>query len=86
MGQITGRFSANKRGQRSIDPLIMAKNTNKYGNTANSCQFRVNLPPIHQQMRAALPQLRCFLNWRGGGRAVFAARGVLMDYASQKIS
>ena len=86
MGQITGGILANSLGQRSIDPLIMAENTNKYGNSANSCQFRVNLAAIHQQMRAALPQLRCFLYWRGGGRAVFAARGVLMDYASQKIS
>ena len=86
MGRITGGILANKRGQRSIDPLIMGENANKYGNLCNLCKLCANLAAIHQQMRAAMPQLRCFLYWRGGGRAVFAARGVLMDYASQKIS
>ena len=77
MGQITGRFSANSLGQRSIDPLIMGENANKYGNFANSCQFRVNLAAIHQQMRAALPPLRSFLYWRGGGSRSFRCAGCI---------
>ena len=55
MGQITGENLANKRGQRSIDPLIMGKNANKYGNLCNLCKLCANLAAIHQQMRAAPP-------------------------------
>ncbi len=77
MGQITGENLANKRGQRSIDPLIMPENTNKYGNLCNLCKLCANLAAIHQQMRAALPKLRCFLNWWGRGSRSFRCAGCI---------
>ena len=77
MGQVTGRFSANSLGQRSIDPLIMGENANKYGILCNLCKLCANLVAIHQQMRAALPPLRCFLYWRGGGSRSFRCAGCI---------
>ena len=77
MGQITGRFSPNRHSQQSIDPLIMPENTNKNGILCNLCKLCANLAAIHQQMRAALPQLRCFLYWRGGGSRSFRCAGCI---------
>ena len=68
MGQITGEILSKEHSQQSINPLVMAENTNKKGKIVNLSQISDNLPLIDQQMCRSEPQLRCFV--RVGGRGV----------------